>query len=699
VNVKAASWPPSSFRGPAAARDADQASERSTLSVRDGLMRARRGLMIRTAARFAALALAGAISACSSLDVAGPTTVPAPSNLVVVPDPADVDLFHATWTMPATEVQGVALEVRAPDGAWGGLTVLPECRSGGCSVRVAEATPEATTLQFRVRTFADDVPSVPAEATAWRGVHPPINTTASIFAPFEEAQVFWYRRAQVDAVRIERRVVPPAGEPGPWADVTAATGVRPEHMGAVDRDVALFTDGARFAYRVTHVKNGHESAPAEATTLHAPPLAPEVTAAVDGDAVRVSWRNPGVSPVEWRVERADAWGIPIVLAELGAGTTEHLDPLPPSGLHEYRVQARHVGTPWEGGLSPYDTSPRGAAKVLAPDASWAGALDAELRWMPGGDAAARRADGAFAVAQGGLGGGVSAPDGSGWEFWPAPHTLVQAPLHFDPDGGLHLVYRTRNDANPTWLVKHALREDGGWTVEDVGTIAEYAPIAPSVAVDAAGRVHVLWRDRAFPVEPATWALRSGGTWTEELLPPPWADSSYANDPYSPIAVDPSGWPGFLIAGTVLRRGPEGWSADAVGGLSGTARDVVLLADGAALVASAVPSTSTPGATDCRVHERDATGWLDPVTVLAGCWSGDVALAVSADGTRVAVRSGNRVALRGGGTWRTFTLTSVWTQGTQVMGFTPAGKLWVLTLAPPRWDAPDALDASVLYEER
>jgi hypothetical protein len=559
--------------------------------------------------------------------------------------------------------------------------------------------PEGVELSFRAISAVDFVDSAPSnEATAPRGVHPPIGFTAHLASSGADRAMTlgWYTRSpDVDGVRVERRLLPAQGAPGPWIDVTAALSAAPAEMGAQDPDLSSWQDGARYAYRVTLAVGDVESAPVEATTPPAPPLAPSMTAGIQGPMVHVAWSYPGVAAVAWRVERTHVQGtmrFTTTLAEPGPGATSLDDPLPATGLYEYAVQARLPDGRWE---YRDETSPKVSETLLVPDAGWAGALEASVVWMPGAEIAARDGAGHFALARGGSPGAVHSRADGGWATWAGlTGTLPPDALLFDAQGRLHVVYERPGDVSG-WVVRHAALEGGTWTDESVTALSSYAHAWPTVAAAADGTLHLLWRDGyATWAPPTTWAVRRDGAWTAEALPAPWDVAFHATR----LAVDEGGRPSFVLAGHLLRREGSVWTAEEIPGFPTWANgtdlsDLALFGLDRAVIGSAGSWSAY------HVRERDASGWLPAEQALPVSSTPWRRMAASADGARLAVVENGpdaRIAIRDAGEWRMLPLAP--TYDPLVLGFTPAGKLWVLALAHMRLEDLDAPVPHVLYEE-
>ena len=659
-------------------------------------------------ARLALLAVATAVGGCSSWDVKGPTLPATPEVKVTLltGPPYDGHGIALDWTPPVVERTraiggGVVLFVEVWTDA--GELVLAsafEPRTAHAEVNLG-GVPDGTRVWVRACLAANGTFSAygtPASATTT--VRAPSSVSAGLYVPVvgpTSLLVTWIRNSpNADAVRLERQFRPVAAAPGPWETLPVTD---PGVTRYEDHDIGALRDGNRFAYRVTHLVGGVESAPAEGISAAGRPLEPaSVLATATATGVHVSWVYPGQESVEVRVQRAAEDHVveqTVGVAPPGASALDEV--ATPPGLWRYVVQAHPAGAASWGAENLSDPVEK---PVVVPFPEWSGKLTGRILAMPPANEAARDSTGRFAVAWSGIGNPltVSVPEGGTRVTWSAPGGVDPAhpAIVFDPADRLHVFYGAAT-------VMHRWREAGAWSEEAAGTGAGYLPpVEPFV--DGAGDLHLLWeRWTGSPAAPqVTWAVRRAGAWSSEDLP-----SALAAYPRVGRALaDAAGWPGFSATdGTtdyLVRRGATGWTAEAAPstpGMIGWPTLSLPAADRAVQVGS---SNAPPfGPCESWVRERTPAGWLAPERASSDSCSGNFAMVATPDGARVAVVSTApaQVAIRTGGVWTTLPLSP--TLRGVAAGFTPAAKLWILSGLDTSRDLPAAALSDgtyVLYEE-
>ncbi|ABS27346.1 hypothetical protein Anae109_3150 [Anaeromyxobacter sp. Fw109-5] len=662
-------------------------------------------MSLPSVSRPAALAAAILVCGCSGFDVEGPPAPAPPSDLRVALSSSAWGWpeLQAEWSRPPGAVpDGIVLEMRTGEGPWTqGYWFGGSATAGTLALSQVE---DGARLTFRAVAVDNGVRSTPTNQAA---VQLPVAAAANAQVGWSVAgpvSVWWQRTSQgATAVRVERRIEPATGPASPWQQVLLASAATTRYD---DADTAQWRDGARLAYRIVYLAGDVESEPVEARSPGGRPLALAATAVHDAGVVRVGWTYAGAAPIQVRVTRRPLGAAEVELGVADPPATSFEMPAPPPGFYTYVVQAKSPDASW------YDwdlLSTPASASVLVPDPALAGVLEASVIELPEADEVARAPSGAFAVVSGDgwstLAVHVPTPDG--WERWfPATADRVRAArpgVHFDAQGRLHVLYEQETDARH-WDVRHRWQDSAGWRDERAGTILALGAGASSSALDAGGDPHLLWQDCCTALGaslPMTYAVRREGAWTEEVFTAPW-DTAYAT---SRIATDPANEPAFLMQGAstlLLRHGSGGWSDEPLptAGTSGAAWGPVLLpaVDRVVLVGR---WSDTSGTAVIGVSVREGSSWsaAEPALAATDSWPAYRA-ASSPDGTRIAIATTSsppRVAIRDAGGWTVRPLAAV--EGEFALGFTPAGKLWVL-MGIGRSTAyadPDRLP-HVLYEE-
>jgi hypothetical protein len=532
------------------------------------------------------------------------------------------------------------------------------------------------------------------------------------------SRVTWLRRSRgADRLELQRRRIPAAGEPGAW-ETLPLTSV--EATSYVDAGLSAWEDGARFAYRVVYRAGAPARAPVEGVGTPGRPLPLGLTATAGASGiVHLEWIYPGVAPVEVEVRRSAAGG-PEGAVAVVPSPARSLDDggAPTATIVTYSARAFLPGT----SLIDEYASDRGSATVLVPAAAWEGKLQARLVALPEADAVARGPAGEFALACGGAsdrGVSVSFPVGAGWSTFtsaPDPWAYLSRPgVAFDAAGVPHAMYEIRRpaDAGGGRSVMHRWRDAGGEHEEEAGVITALGEPPSVSALPADGVPQYLWRDcvgAPCAGTPVRWSSKSPSGWAVEDVPAPWQRAERRSD----VVIDPSGRPAFVavdpVAGTVLlRRLATGWAATPLpAATSGPGSNVKVLFTpaGRAIVARSWFAPPPRSGNDVLVLEHD--GAADPV---GARWGAEqvlesfaetpdaYAVALSPDGTRLAVAAGGpaaKVQVRGLGGWAA--PLALPPHGRAAVGFTPAGKLWVLT-GPAAGTPPGATLATyALHEE-
>lgn len=627
-----------------------------------------------------AAALAVSLGGCSSWDVRGPEVLPAPTELraqvvsSAVPSlPWELDL---AWTPPAIDrdplSQSVTIEVLRADG-----TLVFKLNTFFGADHTSEFLPTDVADGQRLlvqayATYAGRTSPRTAPVAVDVGVRAPtwLRVAGNTWSPLT---LTWDRTSpNATGVLLERRLVPVSGVPGPWERLPVTD---PLVTSYVDDDTAAWRDGAVLGYRVSHVVGSIASAAVEASAGAGRPLEPVLTASADGTGAHLALAYPGAEMVGlfvWR--QTDRDPNPVYLADLPPGVTAFDDPVPPS-FYRYLVAA-HADVPgmppWIGAL----TSAQVPADVFVPSPAWAAALTVSFPSLPAAVRAARDSAGRFALLA--PPGEVLVPEGGGFASWAVPPMSSSGTIAYDPADRLHFFYEAQ-PAFPAWTLLHRWREGGAWQEDTVASGAELLG-SWSGTVDSAGDPHVAWQ--LYPgissaPTPITWAVRRAGAWTNETLPAPASGYRLEAGP----AVDPAGQPALIATPDdatqyLLRRDAAGWTSEAlpagtgVGGMGGWEEFLFR----PAVDRTIVRAIGTGG---FWIREETAAGWLDPEQAVPGTapsWG-----AISPDGARLAVATGGdqaTLAVRAGTTWKSYPLAA--TSARMAVGFTSAGKFWVLS---------------------
>lgn len=244
----------------------------------------------------------------------------------------------------------------------------------------------------------------------------------------------------------------------------------------------------------------------------------------------VEWSDP----VLLSSPEVDAWAPTIAVDRAGnvhVVWSQTMTPDPPTGEGDTLFYARWDGNSW---TQPVDVlvSPMGAAEwpdlAVTPD----GML--HLVWGTGGQGSQllySQAPACCAVSP---------------HNWSEPVSLYQPILSTptivaDELGRLHVAYASSETGN----ILYQSSEDGGitWSAEaqifsEIRTLGEYA-IWPRLAVDARGRVHLVWTVLPWPGRAVLYARSDDGgrSWNQPELIDSADRGTYASDGYGPIYID------------------------------------------------------------------------------------------------------------------------------------------------------------------
>jgi len=616
------------------------------------------------------------------------------------------DDILVTFT-PPSRADAIEAEGRLDAGAWESLGSGPG-DSNQLSLTLEASAPEDADYSFRVRATLGTATSEWSQvATVHRGVRPATNL--QLFAQYDQPiQLTWNRGStQAGALLLDRRWVAFDGVAGAWSQLAS---LALDATSYLDADSGQWLDGSSFDYRVVYVKGTAESEPAMASSPQARPLAPVGLACSPAGetSIRLAWTPRSRYATKQVVVRSPRWGPGSEeVATLPGDAASYVDTVPAPGEYVYFVSAR-VGD-WVNVVNYVaDGAPTGGMTAIP-------GLPLPTSWLsfPGGDQAARRPDGRFATVAAVQGYPTNAVRtwqqvAGGWDSRDTTldgyPQLPEPAIFSGPGDRLDILYG--QVLGGTW---HA-RFDGAWITESLA-----APFPQDAALDALGALHLIACQAGY----ADYSTNANGAWVTERLPA----SVFADR--CAIAVGPDGLP--RVAYTSPQPVPPGQ------GGSSTASDLYLLSTtGSAwaeelaplgagatqrygtLLRALAPSADrtvivfagpAPMTGDVAVGaiERDASGWGTPVAVGLRRSNGAperFAVAASPDGSRVAI-AWNGTTYQGSGSPATLAIRSApgtWTSSSlletglgMAIGFSPAGKLWVL-------DGLGGTLGGVLYEE-
>jgi len=513
-----------------------------------------------------------------------------------------------------------------------------------------------------------------------------------------------------DGSRLARRVSR-AGDPAeaPWdlvpVDRAATTFEDPE--------VARYVDRAVFEYRVESLAGEVPSPPRTMASQPAPPAPPaDVSLALEGGTLRLRFRNRSAIATALEVSREDHTAV----ATLSPSAVSWEDAATGPGFFRRGVQAVARGDPWV----VREVSGYVDASLFVPDP----ALDPLFRQgtlvLPSAEIASRMRDGRWALASNMHGFGspaeIRVPEGEGWAVWMSPPRgpwnsrsgAVAAPGPLvDPAGRVHAIVGPGYDVSaPAGPVLHVWREDGAWHEEEIGFgIVQLTQVW--AAMDAEGHVHALWRSWEAAAD-ATYATNRGGAWITEDVP--GTAFGLDDDERRPFAVAPGGEAVVLLPappgeppGFVLHRRLAGeWVSERIpDGLAVAPGSVGLVATSADRITWLAPCGGSQLALDVCLRVRTETGWGPDELLDQGVpfFYDSGFIAASADGSRLAfalptLEGRLRLLIRNEASLVEFGLAAA--SGVGAVGFTPEGKVWVLTglASTVPWPV-----TYLLYEER
>jgi hypothetical protein len=613
-------------------------------------------------------------------------------------DPANFDTVPLFWTHPRGAAgDGYAVEGRAvpaPFEVLGRMSVSQPSMVYG----FARDAPEATTFEFRVRALPDDDGSRASNVVSIRrGLRPPVlSCTADALgcAPLDGTfRLQWTNPSRVaDAFSVERRVQEPGrfifDSTSGWSAVAAVAA----GTGFSDADLATWTDGAGFEYRVIAMKGPDRSVPSNMRgtrrALLTAPTPVTATALPDGGA-RISFRNASRAAHSVRVTRTVARpgpGFPFVIARMDAPaplTTTIDDPFAPPGVIDYAVEAV-FGDSFS--TSVVD-SPTNISIVLPPKD-----FSAAYVTVPPGTAAVRTAAGAFATA-GGLqpapGGApfLVAPDGGtgAARSLPSSASLFRPGVVLDAAGHPHAVHAEAvTGPPPSVAIVHTWHDGQSWQTEEIARTEPVQRVRFDIGID--GTMHASWSS------PTSLEVASlvGGTWTVENVAaalgadfqPDWANHFLAGDGTGGAQM-------VVIASAsgdrVLRvfRDATGWHTEpiptaGIGAFPAGEDGVRVIAQAGAPAIAYQP----PGAFDVFLLDRISAGWRWRILTFAleRFRATTLEAGRSADGSRIAV-----TAEAANGSARLWviegdvTSTKTWFDvgSRHAVGFRADGKAWIL----------------------
>jgi len=669
-------------------------------------------LLLR-AGRFAAMTTAAAaLAACGA--ATSPTAPTAPTEVRLGPG-STFDELVLTWTPPtAGRVTGYEVEANLAGGAWERLPGQAPGDSIGALFSLLPEAPELVTVGARVRALDGTAASPFSEpATHFRGLRPLSSATAVIEGE-ERIRLDWSQGSTAGPqVRIERSVYDDStftqGE-----FVTVAT-VAPGSTTWLDASSLL--PGSSVTYRLTNLA-AYQGTPVESVGLQAAPgLRPVVSAPIDlqvsllGGAPVLTWTNRSLAATALRVERTAGYVTADLVAQnpllfvpvatLPPDATTFTDTVP-VGTYTYRVAALRGELP----------GPSAPAQAVVPPAG----LDVALVDAPWAEYATRDGDGALWLAPRASPTRLYLPGAIGWtthSFDPVGSAIGQPGPVFDAAGHPHVAYLVAIPGGGGvngYDVVHAWNDGTAWQQEVAArtTVAYGGSVRPRLflALGPGGEPHLAWQPnaRAFPQH----AVRSAAGWTVETLASTLYDANLGYDLWD-FAAGPDG---SLHAAVVLlnrlvlaSRPPGGAWAEELAPTSGnldwgdeTAR--LMPFDGGVAVAYKrfVQSDLLP--MKLTVLTREAGGWgpEEEVAAFDKGGAGGVTWSAAAAGGRRAILlpQGEPEGLwlhrwSAADGWGSTRLRQ-WTEWDPTwLGFTQAGRVWVLAPSGPRSGADPSAD--------
>lgn len=516
---------------------------------------------------FAPAALATIVAASCSEPGGAPTLVASYKPVI------DFDQVSFSWTHPTGAADGgYALEGRAlPEP----FRVLRQVGATTLSLPYAFAadTPEATDFEFRLRALPDEDGSRTSNVVSIRrAVRAPLLTcTKQLFGcvPVDgRFELAWSNRSRIaDAFVVERRIatftrfVPDADWTAVGAPVPATT--------TSDGDLARWSDGALFEYRVVATKGSDRSIASNVVSTQRAPFAAPVSVTATpriGGGVDVTFQN---------ASRTANW-IRVRVRQVRPGTSSWFQvaalPAPPrfvttsvrsdfgrEAVFEYGVRA----TLDDFKDFPFDSETSVSVTLPPKDFS------ATFVEVPSGTAAVRTSVGAFATA-GGLqpsaaGSYLVAPGGpnAAVQTLPAGTSLSRPGVVLDLAGQPHAVYAVPITATPTsTAIVHTWHDGQSWRTEEIARRDVISRVRFDVGID--GTLHASWDS---PASLETAKLVNGGWTIDDVgaalgadFQPGWANHFLAGDETGAAHIV-----AFAAADRALHvfRDPTGWHAESI----------------------------------------------------------------------------------------------------------------------------------------
>ena len=103
--------------------------------------------------------------------------------------------------------------------------------------------------------------------------------------------------------------------------------------------------------------------------------------------------------------------------------------------------------------------------------------------------------------------------GGHWQNYPIPHAAGTRPVvAAGPDGTLHVVFQARLGANRTEQIYYTAWQNNVWLTPQLISSGDTASSAATLAVDAGGRVHAVWRQHQPEGDMTYYASGRPGAW-------------------------------------------------------------------------------------------------------------------------------------------------------------------------------------------
>jgi hypothetical protein len=608
------------------------------------------------------------------------------------------DFAQLTWSPPAGK-QGFALQRRVVPGPFEMIQGI----DGGAQTKTVQLAefPEMVDLEFRIMD-PNDTSRVSNSVQLHRGIRPPQAFSAAFSTGGGPSFVHWINSSIVaDTLVLERRALQFDDSAGPWTAIAIpfSTGFT-EYR---DPDIAGWTDGARFEYRMVAARGAERSATVDAVTGYADLLPPRILKPTPlSNGVRLAFANQSRYATSLGIKRSVSnSGSPTTdVATLPAAATSYDDLVSP-GRYVYLIDARREDAKL---VVPLKSPPAVGIGISALPATW-GLIGGVIDIGPGG-VAARGMNAGFATAGLLIDTASTSPpyylasgEGASKAFRTVPGSVGYRPgVVTDAGGHPHTLYvagpASRALVDP---VVHAWHDGSAWRTEELGLGASYVPVRFDVGVE--GTLHASWRS-------GQGALIVGaliaGSWQFESVP-----VTTANGAGDQLSGDDAGVPHVLLKGDAglahLTRGASGWTTEAVPAAGSIPDWRVFAGAGRVTVVYSVDSADLTQTT-IRVVSRTDAGWGVPQDLGSGPRGGNIEAARSRDGTRVAVAAKWFGATAVDGyLWilgASGTLEKRWFGGDGALatGFGFDGRAWVLDGLQERFLFPVETVQAALFEE-